>query len=73
MKRSALYEIIKNPHGGYSVKGIVKEGILRTFKSKEKAEEYLAELAVTAPHEPSIVLDIEDGTEVKDDSDHSGR
>jgi hypothetical protein len=57
------YELLPNPHGGWLVKEIGKEGMLRTFSSKEDAIAYLKTIATSEPHGASVELDISQGIE----------
>jgi hypothetical protein len=62
--KSATYETVPNPFGGWDVKEIKRNGTLRHFASEEEAEEYLRTIAVTQPRKVSRVTDIASGKEV---------
>lgn len=56
--KSDLYKVIENPHGGWSVKELGKEGIVKTFPSKEQAESFLREIAKEEPKQTPVVMEI---------------
>jgi hypothetical protein len=66
MKKSAQYEMIPNPHGGWSVKAIREEGVIRNFSSEKEAEDFLEEISVTEVKDPSegVVIDIKSGSTI---------
>lgn len=66
--KSAMYEIVPNPFSGWDVREIKRRGTLRTFEDKKEAEQYLRSLAAAEPSEGPMVIDVNTGEEISNDT-----
>ncbi len=62
--KSALYKVVQDPHSGWNVKEVKREGILKHFETEEEAEAFLKEIAITTPKSAPVVVNIADGENI---------